>query len=266
MNKFVVVVFPDEAKANEGAEVFRALHEDGSLTLYGLAFARKTEDGEVQVVEEKRLRLPRTAVGALAGALVGLIGGPLTAALGAAGGAWIGTWRDIEHLGVGWDFLEEVANAMTPGATALVADVSEDRIAFIDEQMSRLDGVVLRQWQSELPEMRLAAEAAARKTELEQLVAERQDAAPARKEVIALRIEKAEAKLKRIADEAKEKLEQLDASTEERLETLERQLESAGPNARLSIERRIEETRKQRDRRAALLKQTIEVAEAALAA
>src|SRR5690606_28729372 len=159
-----------------------------------------------------------------------------------------------------------VANAMTPGATALVADVSEDRIAFIDEQMSRLDGVVLRQWQSELPEMRLAAEAAARKTELEQLVAERQDAAPARKEVIALRIEKAEAKLKRIADEAKEKLEQLDASTEERLETLERQLESAGPNARLSIERRIEETRKQRDRRAALLKQTIEVAEAALAA
>lgn len=265
MNKFVVVVFPDEAKANEGAEVFRALHQDGSLTLYGLAIARKAEDGAVKVAEEKLQRLPGTAVGLLAGALVGLIGGPVTAALGAAGGAWIGTWRDIEHLGVGWDFLEEVANALSPGATALVADVSEDRIAFIDEQMSRLDGVVLRQWQSELPEMRLAAEAAARKTELEQLAVERQDAPPAREEVIALRMDKAEAKLERIAEEAKAKLEQVEASTEERLEALERQLESAEPDARLSIERRMDETRKQRDRRAALLRQTIELAEEARA-
>ena len=263
MNKFVVVIFPDEAKADEGAEVFRALHEDGSLTLYGLAVARKPEDGDVTVVEKKGQGLPGAGVGALAGALVGLIGGPVTALLGAAGGAWIGTWRDIEHLGVGSDFLEEVANALSPGATALVADVSEDRIAFLDEHMHRLDGVVLREWQSELPEMKLAAEAAARKAELEQLAAERRDATPKREEVIDLRVDKAKERLKKTADEANAKLEQLEASTEARLDELRRQLDSAGVNARASIERRIDETRRQRDRRSALLHHTLRVIEEA---
>src|SRR5690606_1939544 len=152
MNKFVVVILSNEAKANEAADVLHSLHRNGSLTLYGLAIARKADDGDVTVVEQHSEGVPGAGVGALAGALVGLIGGPVTALLGAAGGAWIGTWRDVEHLGISAEFLDEVANALAPGVTALVADVSEDRVAFVDEQMERLGGVVLREWQSELPE------------------------------------------------------------------------------------------------------------------
>lgn len=263
MNKYVVVIFSNEEKADEAAEVFLALHKDGSLTLYGLATARKKEDGELSVVQKQGQGLPGAGVGALAGALVGLVGGPFTALLGAAGGAWIGTWRDIERLGIGYDFVEEVANALSPGATALVADVSEDRVAYIDEQMTQLGGVVLREWQSELPELKLAAEAAARKTELEQLDAERRDAPPKRQEVIAIHIDKAKARLEQTAARAKEKLEEIDASAAARISALNRQADEAGANARASIERRIGETKKQHERRAALLRQTLELVDEA---
>lgn len=259
MNKFVVVILSNEAKANEAADVLHSLHRNGSLTLYGLAIARKADDGDVTVVEQHSEGVPGAGVGALAGALVGLIGGPVTALLGAAGGAWIGTWRDVEHLGISAEFLDEVANALAPGVTALVADVSEDRVAFVDEQMERLGGVVLREWQSELPEMRLATEAAARKTELEHLVAERRDATPKRHEVIDVHIDKAKARLRQTAEQASAKLDELDASTEARIDALRRQLDSAGATARAAIERRIDETRRQHDRRAALVRQALRI-------
>lgn len=263
MNKFVVVIFPSEAKADEAAEIFRDLHKEGSLTLYGLAIARKTEDDQVLVVEKKKEGLPGTGVGALAGALVGLVGGPFTAVLGAAAGAWIGTWRDIEHLGVGSDFIEEVADALTPNSVALVADVSEDRVAYVDEQMELLGGVVLREWQSELPEMKLAADAAARKAELEQLNTERLDAPPKRQKLIEIRIDKAKARLEETSARARAKLESIDTATAARLDELNRQAASAGPSSRTSIERRIAETKNQSNRRAALLRHTLEVVDAA---
>ena len=263
MNKFVVVILPNEAKANEAADVLHGLHRDGSLTLYGLAIAHKADEGDVTVVERQGEGLPGAGVGALAGALVGLIGGPVTALLGAAGGAWIGSWRDVEHLGISAEFVEEVSNALAPGATALVADVAEDRVAFVDEQMARLGGVVLREWQSELPEMKLATEAAARRTEIEHLVAERRDATPKRQAVIDAHIDKAKARLLRTAEQASARLDEIDASTDARLEALRRQLDTAGASARDAIERRIDETRRWHDRRAALLNQTLRIVEEA---
>ena len=260
MNKFVVVIFPNEKRANEGAEVLRDLHADGTLTLYGLAVGRKAADGDVSVIEKEGEGLPGAAVGALAGALVGLLGGPLTAAVGAAGGAWIGTWRDIAHLGVGADFLAEVGRELTPGTTALVADVSEDRVSPLDEQMELLDGTVLREWQSELPEVQLATEAAARKAELEHLEAERREASQQRRHLLDIRVDKAEAKLENVGHRATKKLDSLDQATGSKIEALKHQAATADTNARASIERRIAETRADRDRRAALLRQTLQVA------
>lgn len=265
MNKFVVVIFPDDAKADEGVRAFQALHDEGEITLYGLRVARKSEDGEVTLVEKVGKGMPGAAVGALAGGLVGLLGGPLTAVAGLAGGAWIGTWRDITHLGVGSDFLEEVSRELAPGTTAVIADITEDRVAPLDERMAALDGTVLREWQTEYGEMRLVAEAAARKAEIEHLEAERRAAPDARQKLLDIRLDKAVRRLDDVAARARSELEALAQRSDSKLETLERQADTAGADARQSIERRIAEIRDDRARRERLLEQALEIAQEARA-
>ncbi len=259
MNKFVIVIFADDAKADEGVRAFRALHDEGEITLYGLRVARKSEGGEVALVEKVGKGMPGAAVGALAGALVGLLGGPLTAAAGFAGGAWIGTWRDITHLGVGSDFLEEVSRELAPGTTAVIADITEDRVAPLDERMAALDGIVLREWQTEHGEMRLVAEAAARRTEIEHLETERHGASDARKNLLDLRREKAVRRLDGVAARARSELEALARRSDSKLQTLERQAGAASAEARRSIERRIAATAEDRARRERLLTQALEI-------
>lgn len=266
MNKFIVVIFPDDEKAEEAVKAFEALHDDGTVTLYGLVLARKDAGGEVSATEKVGKGLPGTAVGALAGGLIGLLGGPLTAAAGAAGGAWIGTWRDIAHLGVGSEFLEDVARELAPGTTAVIADVTEERVAPVDEQMEALGGVVLREWQSEYGEMQLVAEAAARKTEIEHLAAERDDAPAARRDLLSLKIEKAENRIKALEERARERERGLEQSCDAKLDALKRQAATARPNEKASLERRTAELREDRDRRAALLRRAIEIAAEARAA
>jgi len=67
-----------------------------------------------------------TLLGGLLGALVGSIGGPGVAAFGAAAGAIAGGWRDSLHAGVATDFLDEVSRELTPGRSAVAAEVAED--------------------------------------------------------------------------------------------------------------------------------------------
>lgn len=260
MNKFVVVVFPDAGQADKAVAEIRSLHADGVLSLYGVIVANKNDAGHVELVEKVGKGVPGAAVGALAGGIIGLLAGPLTAALTAAGGAWLGTWRDMTHLGVGTDFLEDVTNALADGTAAVIADVGEDRVAPLDEAMEGLGGVVLREWQAELPEMNLATEAAARKTEVEHLRAEREETDGRRRELVEQRLERAKERLKQVGRRAETQLDALEQSSAQRLETLQRQADAAAVNLRANIERRIAETKENRAKREALLKKTIALA------
>ena len=71
MSQFVVVVFPNEARAYEGTRALKALHCEGSLTLYGMAVIAKDVAGKFSVKEAADAGPLGTAVGALVGGLVG---------------------------------------------------------------------------------------------------------------------------------------------------------------------------------------------------
>lgn len=76
MSKFVIVVFPDEEKATQGARHLEKLDEEGSITVYATAIISKDEQGR-GTQEDSRMPRPRGMVlGALVGGLVGMIGGP----------------------------------------------------------------------------------------------------------------------------------------------------------------------------------------------
>ena len=99
MSSFIGVIFPDEAKAREGARVLKDLHLEGGITLHGLAVAAKDAEGKLSVRESAYEGPHGTAAGALIGGLAGLPGGPVAVAVGAAGGALIGLSADLVNGG-----------------------------------------------------------------------------------------------------------------------------------------------------------------------
>ena len=173
MSKFVVVVFPDEAKAYEGLRALKELDAEDSLTVYAGAVIAKDADGTVAVKERHSRRPFGVAVGTVLGGLIGLIGGPPVAALGAAGGALMGGWRYALDLGVDLDFLDELSRALTPGKSAIVAEIEEEWVTPLDSRMEAVGGTVLRAWRDDLEDERMRREAERRRAELAQLQAGR---------------------------------------------------------------------------------------------
>src|SRR6185312_14821060 len=123
MTKFVVAIFPDEAKAQEGRRALDALNQEGLLTVYAAALLVKDAQGRVSVKDRVRPGPLGLSLGALVGGLVGLLGGPAVAALGAAAGAVSGSWLDVLHLGTRGEFLDEVSRKLTAGKSAVIAEV-----------------------------------------------------------------------------------------------------------------------------------------------
>ena len=54
MNKFVAIIFPDEARAYEGVLALRELHREGSILLYGETVVVKDEAGKLSIREADR--------------------------------------------------------------------------------------------------------------------------------------------------------------------------------------------------------------------
>jgi uncharacterized membrane protein len=170
------VVFPDEDKAHEGVRAFEELHQEDTLTVYAGALVVKDAAGNVAVKEKRRKGPFRAAAGALLGGLVGLIGGPPVAALGAAAGGLMGGWRDALDLGGGLDFVEAVSRELTPGKSAILAEVEEDSVMPLDSRMEALGGVVHRASRDDFEDERIRREAEARRANFAQLEAERAQA------------------------------------------------------------------------------------------
>ena len=72
MSKFVVVIFPTEAKAYEGTRALKELHAEASLAVYGMAVVTKGADGKLTVKQSADAGPLGMGVGALVGGLTGL--------------------------------------------------------------------------------------------------------------------------------------------------------------------------------------------------
>ena len=112
-----------------------------------MAVVAKMPDGTLSVKEKESEGPVGIAVGALVDGLAGLLrGGPVGAPIGAAGGALIGVFRDLGASGMNSEFLEKVSQELTPGKTAIVAEVSESRITPLDSRMDAIGGILIRDW------------------------------------------------------------------------------------------------------------------------
>ena len=249
MSKFVVVIFPTEAQAYEGRRAMQDLQAEGSLVFYGMAVLTKAADGKVAVEEAADKAPVDTGLGALIGGLVGLIGGPSGAAVGFASGTLIGSYSDLFSLGVGEDFLDKVSGQLTPGKSAVVAEVEEDWVIPLDTRMQKIGGTVLRQGRADFEHEQIQQEVNADKAELAELQAEYRQARAEDKAKLKARIDEARAKLDSLVARAKARQERLRQETDAKIKTLEEQRAKATADAKVRHYRGIAELRSDYDRR-----------------
>jgi uncharacterized membrane protein len=265
MSKFVIVVFPSEAQAYDGARALRDLHVEGSLSVYGMAVLSKDAQGRLSIKEAADAGPLGMAVGALAGALVGLIGGPPGVLASVAGGTTIGSLVDLFGYGVGMDFVSKVATELAPGDTAIVAEIAEDWTTPLDTRMEAFGGTVLRTWRADFEDEQTAREIAASEADLEQLRAEYAEATADAKARLKTKVEQARSDLERAQQRLEARLGTLEREANAKIAALEQQIAKVRTDATKTIKQRIAALRADYDGRSAKLKQAWRLTKEALA-
>ena len=206
MDRMLVVVFDNEAKAYEGRNALLKLDREGSVFVYASAVVTKGADGIASVKQEDAAPLG-TLVGTSLGTLLGLLGGPAGAAIGAVSGMTLGMIGDLERGRIGDDFIDDVRKALSPGKVAVMAEVDEDWTTPVDTRMEELGGAVFRRSISDVRDIANDEDAAAIKADVAQLKAELAQSTVERKARLQARIDALDSKLQARLQKARERRE-----------------------------------------------------------
>ncbi len=245
MEKLIVVVFDDQAKAFEGFEVLRQLDREGEISVYEAQIIAKEPSGGLRLIDNPdKLAFPWIGGGTVVGALVGLLGGPVGAVIGATAGALIGSIGDMEHAGVTDEFIDDVTTALTPGKFALVADISEEWNTPLDTHLEQIGGVVFRRPRTLVKDTQDDRDAAAHRAEMEQLKAERAQARADRLAKIDAKIDGLRMKLENAIDRKRVKMQLRQQEREARIQTLKAKADQSQGEIRRRQEARIAEVRR----------------------
>jgi uncharacterized membrane protein len=242
MDKMLVAVFNDESKTYEASKALRELHAEGSITLYAAAVIGKDARGKVTVKQAADQGPVGTALGLATGGLIGLLAGPVGLAVGSATGTLTGSLYDIAQAGITDDFLSEVSQRLSPGSTAVVAEIDEDWVTPVDTRMDALGGVVFRRARGEFIDTQIEREIAAEQAELAKLKAERDQAVGDAKAKLQAKVDAAERKQQARRDTLNKKISAIKREGEDKLSLLKEQMAKAGRDTKARLETAIDET------------------------
>jgi len=137
---FLVAAFTD---VNGGENALKALKEakkKKQLYFDDAAVIRHDEDGDVHYRETGDMTTGKGAgIGALVGGVIGILGGPVGIALGAGAGALLGGAASHGDAGFKNDSLEQIAVALRPGTSALVATTDKYFVEMVNRQIPEED-------------------------------------------------------------------------------------------------------------------------------
>jgi uncharacterized membrane protein len=239
MDRMLVVVFDNESKAYEGSRALLQLDGDGSIAVYAARVVAKNPDGTAVVKEGADAAPLGTLTGTAVGSLVGLLGGRVGVAVGAAGGSLIGAIADFDNVRVGSDFLSDVAETLTPGKVAVVAEVDEEWTTPVDTRMDALGGVVLRRSLWEVEDTQDERDIASIKADIAQLKTEHAEAKAERKAKLQARMDTLNAKLQEKLDKFKARLEAIRHEADAKVEALKAKAAQSKQDVKAKQEQRM---------------------------
>lgn len=254
MNKMLVAVFSNENKAFEGLSALKDLHKQGDITLYATAVVSKNEKGELSLNTAADQGPIGTTTGLLTGSLIGLIGGPIGLAIGATTGTIAGLIFDVSADDINTTFVEEVAQALTKGKTAVIAEIDEAWPVPIDTRLEALDAVVFRRLRDEVAEDQFARESEAIAAEYRNLKVELKEAREEDKAAIKSAITKLQNKAKANDELIKRKLSETTSQLDAKVNTMRDQMKEAREKRKAKIEKRISEVKEEYGTRTEKLK------------
>jgi uncharacterized membrane protein len=257
MEKLLVAVFENEAKALEGARLLWELDREGEISVYALQTVAKEPDGSLCVIDNTEVaRFPMLAAGTAVGALIGLLGGPVGAIFGATAGAIVGLTGSIMEeagmAGVTDEFVGDVSTALTPGKVAVIADIAEEWMTPVDTRMERIGGVVFRRSRSFVKTTQEDRDAAEHRAAIEQLKVEREKAKSGRLAKIDTKIDNLRAKLEAAVERKRIKMQLRQQRREARIQVLQTKADQAKGEVRQRQESRIAELRRDYAEKAAV--------------
>jgi uncharacterized membrane protein len=231
MDRMLVVVFDNEAKAFQGKNALVDLNLEGGITLYAYGVLVKSADGTVTVKQTDGDIPIRTLLGTALGSFIGLVGGPVGMGVGATVGLTAGGVMDLYHAGIGEDFLDDVGRTLTPGKVAIVAEVDEDWTTPVDQRMEAIGGTVLRRSLSTVRHTLHEEEVASMKADLAQMKAEMAQARAERKAKLMDKMTQLDSKIQARLQKAKDKRLEAEQRDQEKVRKLQERASAARAKA-----------------------------------
>jgi uncharacterized membrane protein len=231
MDRMLVVVFDNESKAYEGKKALLQLDGEGSITVYGYAVVVKNSDGTVTVKQGDDYGPLGTLTGTAVGSLIGLLGGPVGVAFGAAAGFTVGAAVDLNNLGIGNDFIDDLAKVLSPNRFAVIAEIEEDWTTPVDNRMEAIGGTVFRRALSDVKQTIHDEHIAAMKADIAQMKAEHAQARADRQAKLREKINQLDSKLQAQLQKAKEQRQAADRQTQAKVDILKAKAKAAAAKA-----------------------------------
>lgn len=249
MSKFVVTVFQNEKDAYKGSQAMVDLHREGNIALFAGAVITKDDTGVVQIEDAVDEGPIGTATGMLVGTLIGALGGAAGAAAGAsagaaaaataagmAGGTLSGWYSDLYNVGVDGEFLTDVGDLMTPGTSAVVAELAEGWTTPLDVKMTELGGTVFRRYRIDVEDAQIERDLAAANQELEELEQEWDQAVGEAKNKLNEKVNAAREKANALKEKAQAKINSLKEEAQSKIDKLNEQIATAKDEAKAKFE------------------------------
>lgn len=263
-NKMIVAVFDSEKQAYEGGRALKGMHDEGSIALYAMAIIAKDPSGKLAIKQAADQGPVGTVLGMATGGLIGLLGGPLGAAFGAAAGTLGGSLVDLANVGVGTDFLDEVAKYLTPGKAAVVAEVEEQWVIPVDSRMEDLGGTVFRRSRRDVLDAQIQRDITALDAEVDELNAELKDATGQAKAKLQAKIDAARQRLESLRIRAKGRAQSLKQETDAKVQWLKDRATKAHGEIKAQWEGRADELMADYDERSGKLSQAWQLTKQAI--
>ena len=238
MDKMIVIVFDSDPAAYAGARALKELHWEGSITLYSGSVIVKDLGGKVELKQVINFGHVGSVLGNATGALVGALaddpGGTTTKSI---------EWQagHLQNAGVSDEFLRDVARAVRPGKSAIVAEIEEDWITPLDSLMEMLGGIVFRRVRAEVLDTQLEREVMVLHAETLHLRDELAQVIGAAKAKLLRKEEEARSRLERARDKAQRRIDAMMLEADAKVRSLQAQAAGAADYAKANIERRIAE-------------------------
>ena len=167
MNPLIVGVFTDTLKAEHVRLDLLKMQSERLIDLDEVVVAVRETTGKVVLHHASHLTLPGALSGGFLGTLVGVILlNPVFAVLGFAAGTLVGAVSgSLMDIGVEDEFVEELAEHLKPGTSALFALVKSGTEDKVVEKLRKAGGRVLQTslWHTDQTKLRAALDEVTRK-------------------------------------------------------------------------------------------------------